>query len=61
MSPDATDATDDSPRRPTAGVDARSFERYDHVEAEDGCIVYDREVSEAWIQSTVCLALAEHR
>jgi len=56
MSADAADST----TPPTAGPDARSFDRFAGVVLDDGrCIVYDRDSQDAWLQSSDAVDLAE--
>lgn len=47
--------------RPSLGVDSVSFRRFnDVVTGEGGCIIYDRTVEDAWIQSDEFYPLKSH-
>jgi hypothetical protein len=58
--PDHTNHTDE--RRPTSGPETRTDDRYESVETETGeVMVYDREIDQAWIQSTHAVTIDDWR
>jgi len=55
------ETSDANDRRPTAGPNTDSYDRYSHVTTDDGDIIYDTEAEDAWIQADQSLALDEWR
>ena len=57
----AIETSDRDDRLPTTGPGTGGFDRYSHVTTDDGDIIYDTEMEDAWIQTERALALDEWR
>ena len=57
-----TNPTEADDRLPTSGPETETYDQYQSVTTDDGdLMIYDTEVGEAWLKSSVTLRLDEWR
>ena len=57
----AIETSDADDRLPTTGPETDSYDRYSYVATDDGCLIYDTESADAWVQAERTLALDQWR